>query len=1082
MRTTHSILRMPTLDPAALSSSSRRGSALGHIGTGDSYQFPQNLSRRSSLTVSRTSQSSSRRGSHQSTGDLPIDPKELAARRYSMNSDRDPALDFGPRTSFDQLQPGRGAGRPSDRAAAGTTSSLKIWDVVLRRLRSWQMSNDHLAEQGRNDYFQSNTRSSSIGSPPFSPVGTPLATPGGTGSYGTSHYHSDPFSFDDTTLVTVMDAHLKAIANSFSPITLTFHDPDVESTYERYFLDRTLCMWRKSVIISMLATAVLETILVALYTQPNGMTTPLKDFILVGAFGVLPMAIIIALGAWLPLSILAKHIHTLSLLVVWIIGPVITCGRYFITDEPRYSAAFTAPIYIFELVACVFFFRLRFMHTLFGVFVVAVPLWLVVAAISLVNDRVAGGGTGRPEREFAFASVAVCLASLVICFIAYDTERNIRLQYLSDQRFLSINVKLRRQLKGLQKGFESRIADLDSPLEKAIYGLRALMGNPSLDAEHLKSLTMIMSCLSVPNLFAPDLDQQVKRGQVEVDDEQEKWLFTQLARRKNLNGESSSADTSPREQTAAILIPTTTSQPLENASPSTSGFVPEPINIQEYYSEDTQELLVKLNEYNFPIFAFEEACRSRPLLVMSHHLVVRSGLLGRLQLPVDKFINFMSEIEKGYNPHLTFHNSIHATDVLHCIHYLISLPRLRTCFTDVEVLAFYIAAAIHDYDHPGVNNHFLIATSDPRALLYNDKSVLENHHCASAFQVMRKPECDFAAGMVRKEYRGLREGIVEMVLATDLAQHFSLLAMFKKKVLTSGGFDPVSTREDRTLLMQMLMKCSDVSNPTKAWPIYHTWIQRITEEFFCQGDREKALGLPISPFCNRDGAKGADPRSSQKSFIEFIVAPLIEAVGEWVELGIIRDGLEDSRIRFGGVGNLASGANTPTKGNNNTMPPLSPLNDRAGIGGVALRRNKSVPEALAHLTPEALAALNGGPISTMNHSDRRPSPLHHHRGQTPLRALFSDVTHRRRESWAGSLVGVGEAVVARFARRGSADAMVGPPAGNRSGSQSLQTLNEPEAGSAETSPCTTTSNTDSDEDSNTSEPLVIAPPQPSDRV
>lgn len=152
---------------------------------------------------------------------------------------------------------------------------------------------------------------------------------------------------------------------------------------------------------------------------------------------------------------------------------------------------------------------------------VAVPFWLLVFGIGLARSKTVPDHTSMAKTEFAFASVAVGLAALVICFISYDVERNLRLQYLSDQRFLSINVKLRKQLKGLQKGYESRIADLDSPLEKAIYGLRCLMANPSVGAEHLKTLNMIMGCLSSPNLLAPDLDQQVMRGQVEVDDEQE---------------------------------------------------------------------------------------------------------------------------------------------------------------------------------------------------------------------------------------------------------------------------------------------------------------------------------------------------------------------------------------------------------------------------------------------------------------------------------------------------------------------------------------------------------------------------------
>ena len=51
-------------------------------------------------------------------------------------------------------------------------------------------------------------------------------------------------------------------------------------------------------------------------------------------------------------------------------------------------------------------------------------------------------------------------------------------------------------------------------------------------------------------------------------------------------------------------------------------------------------------------------------------------------------------------------------------------------------MSILLAAAIHDYDHPGYTNAFLIAKGDPLAILYNDKSVLENHHVAAAWKLM----------------------------------------------------------------------------------------------------------------------------------------------------------------------------------------------------------------------------------------------------------------------------------------------------------------------------------------------------------
>ncbi len=50
---------------------------------------------------------------------------------------------------------------------------------------------------------------------------------------------------------------------------------------------------------------------------------------------------------------------------------------------------------------------------------------------------------------------------------------------------------------------------------------------------------------------------------------------------------------------------------------------------------------------------------------------------------------------------------------------------------------------------------------------------------------------------------------------------------------------------------------------------------RVLEEFFAQGDRERAAGLAVSPMMDRTATSTA---LSQMNFIEFIVAPLYNQV------------------------------------------------------------------------------------------------------------------------------------------------------------------------------------------------------------
>ena len=65
----------------------------------------------------------------------------------------------------------------------------------------------------------------------------------------------------------------------------------------------------------------------------------------------------------------------------------------------------------------------------------------------------------------------------------------------------------------------------------------------------------------------------------------------------------------------------------------------------------------------------------------------------------------------------------------------------------------------------------------------------------------------------------------------------------------------------------------DRSNPAKPRATAVAWAELVVQEFFAQGDREKSLGLPISPMCNRETTNLS---ATQIGFIRFIVLPTYE--------------------------------------------------------------------------------------------------------------------------------------------------------------------------------------------------------------
>ncbi|KAF5883529.1 cGMP-inhibited 3',5'-cyclic phosphodiesterase A isoform X2, partial [Clarias magur] len=349
--------------------------------------------------------------------------------------------------------------------------------------------------------------------------------------------------------------------------------------------------------------------------------------------------------------------------------------------------------------------------------------------------------------------------------------------------------------------------------------------------------------------------------------------------------------------------------------------------------ESLEPLMSQINNWNFPIFNLVEKTDGkcgRILSQMSYRLFEDTGLFKIFKIPVKKFMNYFHALENGYRD-IPYHNRIHATDVLHAVWYLTTQPvpglpllahnsvsgsdavtgishlNMEYLFSKtypnmedsygclsglipaLELMALYVAAAMHDYDHPGRTNAFLVATSAPQAVLYNDRSVLENHHAASAWNLfMSHADYNFLASLDHVDFKRFRFLVIEAILATDLKKHFDFLAEFNAKVGDEGcsGID-WSNENDRLLVCQMCIKLADVNGPLKQKDLHLQWTEGIVNEFYEQGDEEASLDLPISPFMDRSAPQLA---KLQESFITHIVGPLCSSYdaaalmpGRWVE-------------------------------------------------------------------------------------------------------------------------------------------------------------------------------------------------------
>ncbi|XP_044270346.1 cAMP-specific 3',5'-cyclic phosphodiesterase 4A-like isoform X2 [Tribolium madens] len=283
-----------------------------------------------------------------------------------------------------------------------------------------------------------------------------------------------------------------------------------------------------------------------------------------------------------------------------------------------------------------------------------------------------------------------------------------------------------------------------------------------------------------------------------------------------------------------------------------------------------QRILDQVGLWGFNAFTLETVAGGRALSVLCVHLFHWYGLLDYFQLDVVRVWKLFTLIEEGYHSTNPYHNSIHATDVTQAMHCFLQEEKIRKHLSELEIMAALIGAVAHDLDHPGVNQHFLISTSNHLAILYQNTSVLENHHWRSAVGCLLESG---VAEQLLPHRNKLELQIRDLILATDINRQNEFLTKFKA-YLDEGSLDLTKTT-DRHFILQIALKCADISNPTRPWDISHKWSLKVCDEFFRQGEFERKLNLPVTSICDQQSTSVA---KIQVGFFRYVVKPLFS---EW---------------------------------------------------------------------------------------------------------------------------------------------------------------------------------------------------------
>jgi hypothetical protein len=188
------------------------------------------------------------------------------------------------------------------------------------------------------------------------------------------------------------------------------------------------------------------------------------------------------------------------------------------------------------------------------------------------------------------------------------------------------------------------------------------------------------------------------------------------------------------------------------------------------------------------------------------------------------------------------------------------------------------------------------------ATIYNYKSPLE--HFSVSCALTAADEIGVFSDMPKEIAKQIRLEVIDLVLATDMSNHFDLvsslggvvaakraeatLSSFREFDLTkldsspSGYCKPFVAEkyETKMLLLKIAIKLSDLGHCLLRWEEHMSWCDRLEAEFFSQGDAEIKASLTITPLMDRR-RPGVSNHGNSVGFFQTFVIPMLEP---WVEL------------------------------------------------------------------------------------------------------------------------------------------------------------------------------------------------------
>ncbi|KAI8814793.1 hypothetical protein BJ742DRAFT_848434, partial [Cladochytrium replicatum] len=266
---------------------------------------------------------------------------------------------------------------------------------------------------------------------------------------------------------------------------------------------------------------------------------------------------------------------------------------------------------------------------------------------------------------------------------------------IENAKLLRTNTELANALKESAGNSEGPRYNIDAPIKKTIdilHQLKLQLGGNEVAA---KQIDYIMQTLTSNDLFISNIDEINDENGRGIDVDTLDWIQNSLLQRESRKNDGA------REEMFFLDGPNDEPRVLPSQQSSAEGEVRPEAHLDGVSPLDMAaitKVLEQATTCDFDVFQLNEVTRGSPLLFLGTHFLQKYGLTQHFNLMEKNVRRYFRRVEMSYHPH-SYHNSMHATDVLQTITLLLLADsKMASNFTKLEIFSACVASAVHDVD------------------------------------------------------------------------------------------------------------------------------------------------------------------------------------------------------------------------------------------------------------------------------------------------------------------------------------------------------------------------------------------------